>query len=146
MKKDSVYDGDSEARDVLQVQRDVTGFDDAEETRRALAKTSESDDKKATSTRQMMQVWYADGTQSRPVNPNRPAGLLVFEAEFGHTQPDGIREVMWLVWHLLGRPGPNGGPHVTAVTDKEREQAFDDWFVTVEELDTVEQERGKAIA
>lgn len=75
-----------------------------------------------------MQVWYADGTSSSVINPNKPALLLVFEQEFGKDTPETYREMYWLAWHALGRP----------------EGTLDAWIETVEDLDRFEMPLGKA--
>lgn len=135
------YDPDAAARDALKADDPFSEYDPTDDTRRALAKTEKAAEK---SKRRMMRVWYTDGSVSKAVNPNKPAALIVFEAEFGHAQPETVRETMWLVWHLLGRPGPFDGAHVAATKKNEVASAFDDWFVSTEELDAFEQERGKA--
>lgn len=75
-----------------------------------------------------MRIWYEDGTHSAIFNPNKPASLAVFEAHHGHEIPDGPTEVMWLAWHTLGRPGAD----------------FESWMDTVEDLERMEWELGKA--
>ena len=75
-----------------------------------------------------MRVWYEDGSSSAIFNPNKPAVLTVFEAEFGHDTPEGVAEVMWLAWHALGRPG----------------ESAEAWAETVEDLERLEMELGKA--
>lgn len=81
----------------------------------------------APSTARRVRVWFDDGTSSPVVNPNKPALLTAFEAEFGHETPDGARETMWHLWHALGRPGD-----------------FDLWFESVEDVEWIEMELGKA--
>lgn len=132
------YDPDSATRTLLTTAEAEAEFDDAQETRRALAKTAPT---AGSSKRSMIRIWYNDGTCSKGVNPNRPAALLVFEAEYGHAEPRGVRELMWLVWHMLGRPGPGGTVHREGADAK---SAYDDWFVSVDELEQYEEERGKA--
>lgn len=95
----------------------------------------------AAKTRTMMRVWYADGTCSELVNPNRPKALIVLEAHTGKSQPEGVADLMWLVWHCLGRPGANGKPE-----NGDDDAIYESWFLSTEELDTEEVERGKPTA
>lgn len=74
-----------------------------------------------------MRVWYEDGSNSAIFNPNKPATLAIFEAEYGHDVPETPTEVMWIAWHALGRPGD-----------------FDVWMGSVEDLERMEWELGKA--
>ncbi|GAB3622584.1 hypothetical protein GCM10027418_06660 [Mariniluteicoccus endophyticus] len=136
----SQYDPDTETRALLAP--NDSGYDDTEDTRKALAKTAAGDDTKQLQER--IRVWYEDGSKSKGINPNRPAALLVFEAKFGHAEPSGVRELMWLVWHMLGRPGPNGTAHRATASEREEDSAFDDWFLSVDELDRYAEPRGKA--
>ncbi len=75
-----------------------------------------------------LRVWFEDGSCSELINPNKPKLLTVFEAEHGRDTPETVAETMWLLWHALGRPGGD----------------FDAWNDTVEELERVEWELGKA--
>ena len=84
----------------------------------------------APSTARRARVWYEDGASSPIINPSKPALLTVFEAEWGHETPDGVTETMWHLWHALGRPGGSDG--------------FDVWFGTVEDVEWIEMELGKA--
>lgn len=86
---------------------------------------SETEKKNATTLR--LRVWFEDGTSSPLINPNKPKLLTVFEAEHGRDTPETVTETMWLVWHALGRPGD-----------------FDTWNDSVEDLERVEWELGKA--
>ena len=87
-----------------------------------------ADDAPETKMALRLRVWYEDGSTSPIFNPNKPALLVVFEAEFGHVAPDGVSETMWLAWHALGRPGPD----------------FESWMTTVEDIEDLEMELGKA--
>lgn len=75
-----------------------------------------------------MRVWYEDGSSSPVFNPNKPALLMVFEAEWGVTTPEKVTQTMWLAWHALGRPGAD----------------FESWMATVEDVESMEMELGKA--
>lgn len=75
-----------------------------------------------------IRIWYEDGTSSRLFNPNKPRLLFVFEQEFGHDAPETTSEGMWLFWHALGRPG----------------DSFDAWIDTVEDVERISVELGKA--
>lgn len=74
-----------------------------------------------------MRVWYEDGSCSAIFNPNKPALLTVFEAEYGHETPRSVPETMWYAWHALGRPGD-----------------FTSWMDSVEDVENFEMELGKA--
>ena len=75
-----------------------------------------------------MRVWYEDGSNSPIFNPNKPALLIAFEAEFGEDVPATVNQTMWLAWHAIGRPGDD----------------YESWLVTVEEVERIEMELGKA--
>ncbi len=79
--------------------------------------------------RRVVRVWF-DDENSVTVNPNRPNLLLNFEAEHGKETPETVRENLWLLWHALGRPG----------------ESLEAWIDTVDEVEWLEVERGKALS
>lgn len=66
-----------------------------------------------------------DNGDTVDINPNRPALLLALEDEYGVSQPDKVRQILWMCWVGQGRPGE-----------------FDAWVDQVADIDFDQSENG----
>lgn len=86
-----------------------------------------------------MKVWFDDGTDV-VLSPNRPRVQAMFEAAHEGRRPSSIEDIMWILWHCLGRPTVDG-----VAPDAPDTERLDAWIDTVDDTEWVRVERpGKA--